>query len=88
MIRLYEIDDLYQNHFIGSRRLTLKKYNKLGKVVVKKHSVSQTPYERVLEDEDIPGPVKQLLQDEHMRLNRVKLKQERDNLLKELHRLR
>ena len=82
--QIYEVDDLYQNHFIASMRLKEKEYDELGKLRKKVYSKAKTPYLRVMEDTDIPLKEKQRLSRRHKSLNRVKLKKERDNLLRKL----
>lgn len=82
--KLYQIDDQFQNHFIPSVRLISKEYDELGKLTRKEYDLPQSAYKRVMADPDIPARKKLLLCQEHKQLNRVQLKTERDNLLKEL----
>jgi hypothetical protein len=82
--RIYEIDDVYQNHFIPSMRLESKEYNELGKLTKKTYSKAKTAYQRVMEDREIKVGKKMILCSRHKKLNRVKLKKERDKLLRKL----
>lgn len=86
--RIYAIDDLYQNHFIASMRLESKEYDELGKLVKRKYSPAKTAYQRVMEDKEIPQEVKLGLWYQHKSLSRVKLKKQRDKLLKKLFNFR
>lgn len=85
---IYELDDLYQNHFIRSVRLEKKKYNDLGKVVKRVYSDPKTAYERILEDPDISYHYKSKYRKEHDSLNMIELKRERDKLIRKLFRIR
>lgn len=82
--QIYEVDDLFQNHFIPSMRLKEKEYDELGKLRKKVYSKAKTPYQRVIEDSDIPLKDKKRLSRRHKKLNRVHLKKERDKLLRKL----
>lgn len=85
---IYEVDDLYQNHFIASQKLEGKEYNKKGKLIRRKHDEAKTPYQRVLEDKSVPVRVKIKLISLHRKLDPLDLKRKRDKLLKKLSTLR
>jgi len=87
MNQLYEIDVLFQNHFIRSMKLEKKEYNELGKLTKRVYGKAMTPYERAMTSKDIPLSVKQVLHAKHESLNRIELKRKRDKLLKKLYRL-
>jgi len=86
--QIYEVDDIFQNHFIASMRLIVKEYDELGKLTKKIYSNARTPYQRVMEDLKVPIGKKMQLCAIHKRLNRVKLKKERDQLLLKLFNFR
>lgn len=81
---IYRIDDQLQNHFIGSQRLIKKEYDKRGKLRRKVHDKAQTPYERVMKDKSVSPKVKITLCQKNQRLDPLKLKRQRDKLLKKL----
>lgn len=82
--RIYELDDLFQNHFITSMRLIKKTYNDDGKLIKKIYDTAKTPYKRLLDDKMISEKVKRRLKLLHKRLNPLKLKKERDKLIRKL----
>jgi hypothetical protein len=76
----YEVLNLYQNHFIPSRRCVSKE--RVGSKYVRKYEKAATPYARVMTYESVPKNLKEKLQKEHESLNPLKLKRELDILRK------
>lgn len=79
MNELYEVLDLYLNHFVPSRKCLEK--IRFGSKYRKKYSQAQAPYQRVLAHKSIPKDVKAGLRAEHGRLNPLILKQRVDMLI-------
>jgi len=76
----YEVLALYLNHFQAVRRTTAKE--KVGSKHRRQYEkVGKTPYQRMLEREDVPEEVKEWLRREHEQLNPLILKQKLDKLL-------
>ena len=76
---------LLHNHFIPVRRMISKeRVGARWKRTFEK--VAKTPYERVLERDDVPEEIKEKLKKEHESLNPLLLKDELDKLKKELER--
>lgn len=82
--KIYEVDDLLQNHFIASMRLERKEFNTLGKTVKRIYPEAKTPYQRVMEDKNIDIHYKVSLAQLHSQLNRLELIEKRDRLLLKL----
>ena len=78
MNELYDVLDVYLNHFVASRKLLEKTRD--GAKYKKKYDKGQTPYQRVLAHTDIPDDVKAALKQEHKSLNPLLLKREIDRL--------
>lgn len=78
MNELYEVLDVYLNHFVASRKLLEKV--RIGSKYKKVYDKGKTPYQRVLASPDIPDEVKAALQAEHAGLNPLLLKREVDTL--------
>lgn len=76
---LYEVLDVYLNHFVASRKLLEK--NRVGAKYQKKYDKGKTPYRRVLVHPDIYQDVKEALRQEHKGLNPLLLKQQIDKLI-------
>ncbi len=76
---LYEVLDVYLNHFVASRKLLQKTRD--GAKYKKKYDKGKTPYQRVLASQDIPDDVKAALKQEHEGLNPLLLKREIDRLI-------
>ena len=85
---IFEVDDLYQNHFVASQRLKEKKYNKKGKLVKKIYDEAKTPYKRLLEDKTVNVKIKMKLIKIHSKLNPLDLIKKRDKLLRKLQSVR
>jgi hypothetical protein len=81
---LYDVLTPYLNHFIASRRIVSKE--RIGaKWKVTREKVAQTPYQRVLERNDVSDEVKNKLRAEHATLNPATMKKEIDRLTKRVH---
>lgn len=81
---LYDMLTPYLNHFIASRRIISKE--RIGaRWKVTREKVAKTPYQRVLERNDVPKEVKGKLHKEHILLNPAKMKKEIDRLSKRVH---
>ncbi len=81
---LYDVLTPYLNHFIASRRIVSKE--RIGaKWKVTREKVAKTPYQRVLEREDVSDKVKDKLRLEHAKLNPATMKKEIDRLTKRVH---
>lgn len=79
----YDVLCLYLNHFKNVRRQLEK--TKIGSKYVRQYeSVAKTPYQRVLERDDVFEDVKQRLIEEHATLNPLVLKRQIDTLLKKI----
>jgi hypothetical protein len=76
---LYEVLDLYLNHFVPSRKCIEKV--RIGSKYKRKYDTAQTPYARILASVDIPETVKDRLQTEHETLNPLTLKHQVDTLI-------
>jgi hypothetical protein len=86
--QIYEIDDVYQNHFVASQRLERKVYNNMGKLVRKIYDKAKTPYRRLIEDKTVNVKIKMKLISEHQKLDPRKLREKRTKLLKRLWNVR
>ncbi len=81
---LYDVLTPYLNHFIASRRIVSKE--RIGaKWKVTREKVAKTPYQRVLERNDVTDEVKNKLHHEHSTLNPKTMKAEIDRLIKRVH---
>lgn len=79
MNELYDMLDLYLNHFVPSRKCIEKV--RIGSKYRKKYDKAQTPYQRVLAHKDISAEVKEKLRVEHATLNPLLLKKQVDMLI-------
>lgn len=81
---LYDVLTPYLNHFIASRRIVSKE--RIGaRWKVTREKVAKTPYQRVLERNDVTDDVKNRLRTEHSKLNPKTMKKEIDRLTKRVH---
>lgn len=81
---LYDVLTPYLNHFIASRRIVSKE--RIGaRWKVTREKIAKTPYQRVLERDDVSEEVKNKLQKEHAILNPATMKKEIDRLTKRVH---
>lgn len=78
---VYDVLTPYLNHFVASRRIVSKE--RIGASwKVKREKISQTPYQRILQKEDITEEIKTQLKKQHALLNPWSLKKEIDYRLK------
>jgi transposase InsO family protein len=78
---VYDVLTPYLNHFVASRRIVSKE--RIGaRWKVTREKRSKTPYERVLERNDVSETVKTKLQQEHETLNPLSMKHEIERRLK------
>ena len=78
---VYAVLTPYCNHFMASRRVVSKQ--RIGaRWKITRETMAQTPYQRVLEREDVPEEVKTKLRKEHANLSPLVLKGEIDIRLK------
>ena len=81
---VYDILNPYLLHFVAVRRMTSKeKLSSRYKRTYEK--IAKTPYQRILEHEEVLEEVKTKLKEEHSKLNPLILKQEIDRRLKTLY---
>lgn len=81
---LYDVLTPYLNHFIASRRIVSKE--RIGaRWKVTREKVAKTPYQRVLERNDVSEEVKNKLRLEHSTLSPATMKSEIDRLTKRAH---
>ena len=81
---LYDVLTPYLNHFIASRRIISKE--RIGaRWKVTREKIAKTPYQRVLEREDVSDEVKNKLRTEHATLVPSSMKKEIDRLTKRVH---
>lgn len=85
---IFDIDDILQNHFIASMKLKEKVYNEGGKLIKRIYDEAKTPYQRIMSDKSIDVEVKLKLAQVHVRLDRLRIKEERDKLIRKLFRFR
>lgn len=78
--KLYAISDLYDNFFIPSSKLEEVVKDDLGRVIKRKHDIAKTPYQRLLESEEVSEEIKRKLKEIYDNLNMVVLKNKRDKL--------
>jgi hypothetical protein len=83
---LYEILDLYLNHFQAVRR-TLKKERVGARYIRVFEKRAKTPYQRLMEHRGVSRDVKGRMQREHESLNPLRLKKRIDTLLKSVFRV-
>lgn len=81
---LYDVLTPYLNHFIASRRIISKE--RIGaRWKVTREKVAKSPYQRVLERNDVTEEVKNKLRTEHATLNPAMMKIEIDRLVKRVY---
>lgn len=81
---LYDVLTPYLNHFIASRRIISKE--RIGaRWKVTREKIAKTPYQRVLERDDVSEEVKNKLRTEHLKLDPKKMRTEIDRLTKRVH---
>lgn len=79
---LYEVLRLYLNFFIPVMKL--KEKERIGSNVVKRYDKPTTPYQRILEADDVSEETKGKLRKHYQTLNLVLLKKQVDTILKKL----
>ncbi len=78
---VYDALTPYCNHFVASRRIVSKQ--RIGaRWKITRESLAKTPYQRVLERNDVSSEVKEKLKQEHEKLSPLVLKKEIDECLK------
>ena len=81
---LYDVLTPFLNHWIASRRIISKE--RIGaRWKVTREKVAKTPYQRVLERNDVSEEVKNKLRTEHATLNPATMKKEIDRRTKRVH---
>ena len=72
---VYDVLTPYLNHFVASRRIAAKE--RIGaRWKITREKIAKTPYERVLERQDVKEEVKMKLRQEHETLNPLTMKRE------------
>lgn len=79
---LYDVLRLYTNFFLPVMKL--KERERVGSKVIKRYDRPKTPYQRILEAEDVTKEVKDRLRNQYKTLKVVKLKRQIDEILKRL----
>lgn len=79
---LYDVLRLYTNFFLPVQKLVRKE--RIGSKVKKFHDKAKTPYQRILEAEDVEKTIKDKLRKQYQTLNLVQLKRQIDEILKRL----
>ena len=79
---LYELLRLYTNFFLPVHKLQSKE--RIGSKVKKIYDKAKTPYQRILDAEDVSKKVKEKLKEQYETLNLVMLKKQLDHLIKQL----
>lgn len=79
---LYGVLRLYTNFFLPVMKL--KEKVRIGSKIIKRYDKPTTPYQRILEAEDVAKEVKDRLRNQYKTLNLVKLKKQIDEILKRL----
>jgi hypothetical protein len=85
--RLFEIEDLISNFFLPSQKLIEKVKDDQGRVVRRKYDKAKTPYQRLLEAEDIDPKTKERVRKIYAKLNLVELRKESNKIQKQLYRM-
>lgn len=78
----YEVLRLYLNFFVPVMKL--KEKQRIGSKVIKRYDKPKTPYQRLLEADDVLKEVRKKLNAEYKTLNLVRLKRQIDAILKHL----
>jgi len=80
---VYDVLTPYLNNFVASRRIVSKE--RVGaKWKVTREKIAKTPYERVLERDDVPKEIKAKLKQRHGILNPLIMKREIERLLRQV----
>ena len=84
---IYKRADLLDNFFIANFKLKARIKNENGKTVKKVYERPETPYQRLIESEDLEEEQKGKLRELYKSLNMVKLREEIERLTKELYHM-
>ncbi len=84
--RLFKIEDLISNFFLPSQKLIEKVKDDKGRVVSRKYDQAKTPYQRLMEAEDIDQETKKRVREIYDKLNLVGLRKESEEIQKQLYR--
>jgi len=79
--RLYEKADLLDNFFIPSSKLIEKIRDTNGRVIRRVHDKPKTPYQRLIECEELSEQEKQKLKKIFKSLDMIELRQENNKIL-------
>lgn len=85
MNELYDILELYLNHFVPSRKCLEKV--RIGSKYKKRYDKAKTAYKRILEHSDVDWEIKEKLKLKHETLNPLILKNEVDRLIMEVYKI-
>lgn len=85
MNEMFDVLELYLNHFVPSRKLIEKV--RIGSKYKRKYDKAQTAYRRVLDHPDVKREVKAELIKQHEMLNPLLLKKEVDRLIAEVFKI-
>lgn len=85
MNRFYDKLELYINHFVPSRKCIEKV--RAGSKYKRVYDKAKTPYQRVLEHDNIDQEIKNELKQKHDQFNPLLLKQETDKMIREIFKL-
>ncbi len=83
--KLYEKADLLDNFFIPSAKLVEKIRDNNGRVIRRVHDKPKTPFQRLIDCEQLPKPEKQKLRQIFKSLNMIEFRQEVNKILQILH---
>ena len=84
---IYKRADLLDNFYIANFKLKARIKNENGKTVKKVYERPETPYQRLIESEDLEEEQKGKLRELYKSLNMVKLREEIEGLTKELYHM-
>lgn len=79
---LYDVLRLYTNFFLPVQKLLKKE--RIGSKIRKIHDKARTPYQRILEADDVAEEIKNKLRRQYRTLNLVQLKRQVDEILRRL----
>ena len=85
--RLYEKADLLDNFFIPAAKLKEKVRDTQGRVIRRIHDKPKTPYQRLIESDQVLQQAKQRLKSIDGSLDMIKLRREVDAILEKIYTL-
>jgi rubredoxin len=85
---LYAIADIFENFFIPCVKLKAKIKDEKGRIIKKVYEKPKTPYQRILESNEIPEETKRKLTNIYKTLNMVKLKQKMNMIMEKLMKIK